>query len=111
MNVCIFLKLCYHSSHILSSLAQDGRAKDWDLHSINGAKLSRLFQSEGEPLKILCGFISVSNDVTNSKSLSKYDKNKMRHGILVAYLDAGAKDKVKEIVEVSCKRILLPFLC
>lgn len=55
-----------------------------------------------ELLKFLCGFISVSNDVANSRSLSKYDQNKMRHGILVAYLDAGAEDKVKEIVEVSC---------
>ena len=25
----------------------------------------------------------------------------MRHGLVVAYLDAGAEDKVKEIVEVT----------
>ena len=29
-----------------------------------------------------------------------HDKNKMRHGLVVAYLDAGAFEKVKEIVEV-----------
>ena len=31
----------------------------------------------------------------------------MRHGVLVAYLDAGAEDKIKEIIEVSCELTLL----
>jgi hypothetical protein len=50
---------------------------------------------------IFTRFISVSNDITNFKSLPELEKNKMRHGLVVAYLDAGAEDKVKEIVEVS----------
>lgn len=43
----------------------------------------------------------VSRDVTKSKSLSEQEKNKMRHGLVVAYLDAGAEDKIEEIVQVS----------
>ena len=41
----------------------------------------------------------LSYNITNSKSLPEHEKNKMRHGLVVAYLDAGAEDKVKEIVE------------
>ena len=42
----------------------------------------------------------VSADITKSTSLSTHDKNRMRHGLVVAYLDANADDKMKEVVEV-----------
>jgi hypothetical protein len=53
----------------------------------------------------LYGFISVSTDITKSKTLPEHEKNTMRHSLVVAYLDADAEGKIKEIFDVSARMV------
>ncbi|CAB3985562.1 Leucine-rich PPR motif-containing, mitochondrial [Paramuricea clavata] len=41
----------------------------------------------------------LSTDITKSKALPEHEKNTMRHSLVVAYLDADAEGKIKEIVD------------
>ncbi|XP_046859634.1 leucine-rich PPR motif-containing protein, mitochondrial-like [Xenia sp. Carnegie-2017] len=42
-----------------------------------------------------------SKDITQSKTLTEVTKNKMRHGLVLAFLEANAKYKAKEIVDIE----------
>lgn len=50
----------------------------------------------------LCRHFSVSTDIAKSVLLTEQEKNKMRHDLVVAYLDAQHENKAQEIVAVSC---------